>query len=680
MKRQRTRIWAGVTAAALGVMLLVAVPSVTASAVGSNDLLVRSVGSFSSPSRPDGTTAPLCVNYGTGDPATFSPTNNQSTAWGASNQVRSGTQLSVLSSPTPPCWPSPEQSSGLGFEGITAASPVGEYFEIGRFTHFNNTIQNGLHWVNLDASMTITNPYTLAQEQLDASYRIRLQESPEQFQLPGDPVPTTADCQFQPGETNSFAGGTTVPAYVNGYNTGPASFTFNDPNLPSSLNPVTTQRVACADSLYVVPVDPTDPSETLTWGETSVRVGIGGWAPVVGGTCDSTNVLAGPVVYTPESETTMLCMLGRIIPATISVEKLVEDMPDGEFGFELVEQDQGQDPPVDDPSRSTEFSITTSGGTGTLDLGEIEPGLYRLTETNVPDGYELNDLSCVDADDESIITTGGFLDLDSGVAATCRFVNGPVTTAGLTLSKQVDLGAAEPTAWTLSASGPSTISGAAGAASVTDARVAPGEYSLTESGGPAGYEQTGLVCLDDEQTEVPLTDGNRITLAAGQEVTCTFTNTTTMGTLTLVKEVASGSAAPSAWTLTADGPTPITGRSGAASVTAASVAAGVYTLTESEGPAGYQQQSLACANGANAVAIEGAQLRIAPGADVTCTFTNSEQSTAGGASGPAGLANTGSSFPVWPVLGGVLALLLLGGGAMWAGTRRKEDLTERSPR
>lgn len=656
-------------------MLLVATPGVMASAVGSNDILVQSVGTFSDPYRPDGSTIPPCVNYGTGDPAAFSPTDNQSTTMGSFNQVRSGTQFSVLSTPTPPCWPSPDQSSGLGFEGITAASPVGDYFEIGRFTHFNNTIQNGLHWVTLDASMSITNPYTLAQEQLDTSYMIRLQESPERYQIPPGPVPSPSSCQFQPGNTNSYAGGATVPGYVGGLNTGPTAFTYNDPNLPSFMNPVTTQRVSCADSVYIQPTDPTDPSETLTWGETSVRVSIAGWAPVVGGVCDAANVLEGPAVYTAESQTTELCMLGKITPATLSVEKAVEDMPDAEFGFELVEQDQSQDPLADDSSNSTDFSITTSGGIGTNDLGEVEPGLYRLTEANIPDGYELNDLSCENGDDESVLTDDGFLDLDSGAAVTCTVTNGPLTTAGLTLTKQVDLGAADPTAWTLSASGPTMISGTTGAAEVTGARVNPGEYTLSESGGPTGYEQTGLVCLDDEQTEVPLTDGGQITLAVGQNVTCTFTNTTTMGTLTLVKEVSSGDAAPSNWTLTADGPTPITGTTGAESVTDAMVAAGLYTLTESGGPSGYEQQSLACVDSEETIPVADGQVRVAPGADVTCAFTNSAITSGGGGATPAKLENTGADFPVWPVLGGVLALILAGGITVWAGTRRKEDRT-----
>ena len=71
-------------------------------------------------------------------------------------------------------------------------------------------------------------------------------------------------------------------------------------------------------------------------------------------------------------------------------------------------------------------------------------------------------------------------------------------------------------------------------------------------------------------------------------ITCTYTNTyTPKATLTLVKQVTSGTAAPNLWTLTATGsaaPPPagfaISGPSGSAAVTSQRVPAGSYALTE----------------------------------------------------------------------------------------------------
>lgn len=94
----------------------------------------------------------------------------------------------------------------------------------------------------------------------------------------------------------------------------------------------------------------------------------------------------------------------------------------------------------------------------------------------------------------------------------------------LTLIKQVvndDFGIALATDWTLSANGPSSISGASGSLSVTNAVVTPGQYSLSESGGPAGYTPTEYSCSVNGGGAVV---GNDITLADGDNAVCTITN------------------------------------------------------------------------------------------------------------------------------------------------------------
>ena len=76
----------------------------------------------------------------------------------------------------------------------------------------------------------------------------------------------------------------------------------------------------------------------------------------------------------------------------------------------------------------------------------------------------------------------------------------------------------------------------------------------------------------------------------GGNVTCTITNTAIAPKLTLVKTVDNGTTGATtpatAWTLTATGPTPISGTTGSPAVTAAQVQVGTYTLTET-GPPGY---------------------------------------------------------------------------------------------
>ncbi|MDD9976986.1 MAG: OmpA family protein [Boseongicola sp.] len=187
----------------------------------------------------------------------------------------------------------------------------------------------------------------------------------------------------------------------------------------------------------------------------------------------------------------------------------------------------------------------------------------------------------------------------------------------LTLNKTVindDGGTETAGAWTLTATGPATLSGTTGVSGV----VAIGTYTLTET-GPSDYTQTGLSCSGAADTD--LSDG--LTLADAEVVTCTFTNdddTPANPTLTLLKTVVNddtGTAVAGDWTLTATGPTTLSGTTGVNGT----VSPGTYTLSES-GPAGYTQTSLTCSGAADTNLADG--LTLATGETVSCTFTNDD--------------------------------------------------------
>lgn len=94
----------------------------------------------------------------------------------------------------------------------------------------------------------------------------------------------------------------------------------------------------------------------------------------------------------------------------------------------------------------------------------------------------------------------------------------------LTLVKQVvNTGGGTQTAdaWTLTATGPTTISGLTGSAAVTGVTVDPGNYVLSES-GPAGYTATQYSCSFNGTAPVLATS---LTLNNGNTVVCTITNT-----------------------------------------------------------------------------------------------------------------------------------------------------------
>lgn len=96
--------------------------------------------------------------------------------------------------------------------------------------------------------------------------------------------------------------------------------------------------------------------------------------------------------------------------------------------------------------------------------------------------------------------------------------------ATLTLLKEVindDLGLALDTAWTLYANGPTPISGIEGASAITGATVTPGNYTLSEDGGPIGYSGGEFSCVVNGGAPVV---SNNLVLADLDVAVCTVTN------------------------------------------------------------------------------------------------------------------------------------------------------------
>jgi hypothetical protein len=200
--------------------------------------------------------------------------------------------------------------------------------------------------------------------------------------------------------------------------------------------------------------------------------------------------------------------------------------------------------------------------------------------------------------------------------------------ASLRLEKIVDNtagGSALPTAWTLTASGPTNIS-AAGDTGVRLVRA--GNYTLSESAGPAGYSASNWSCSFNggPWSEVP---SAAITLEIGDAAYCTITNTAIAPRLKLVKTVTNdngGPAQPADWTLTATGSGGFSGTGSPASGPTATlgpnpVKAGVvYTLSES-GPSGCTASSWVWVGGTQS----GSDITLALGQSATCTITNDDQ-------------------------------------------------------
>ena len=179
-------------------------------------------------------------------------------------------------------------------------------------------------------------------------------------------------------------------------------------------------------------------------------------------------------------------------------------------------------------------------------------------------------------------------------------------------------GSALPTAWTLSATGPDSISGITGTPDVTAVEVTEGAYTLGET-GPAGYTGTwqctgGGTLLNGVVT---LSNAN-----PAQQTTCTLTNDDQPGTLTLVKNLITDNGSTSTladWTLTATGPVTVTGLANSPSIVNQVVPAGTYALTEN-GPSGFFRSQWSCVGGTQ----NGGNITIGLGQNVTCTITNDD--------------------------------------------------------
>jgi len=176
----------------------------------------------------------------------------------------------------------------------------------------------------------------------------------------------------------------------------------------------------------------------------------------------------------------------------------------------------------------------------------------------------------------------------------------------------------------LTATGPNTISGTTGQASVTKKIVEPGTYLVSETTLP-GYSAGDWVC-----TGATTASGSKIALVGGDSATCTITNDDIKGasqiaSLTLIKELtndAGGDAVSEDFILAFSGDAANgSGVTGDVAITSASVPPGLYSLSESALD-GYTLDGVKC-DGKDSDGSDGVE--IFAGENVTCVFINNDQ-------------------------------------------------------
>jgi hypothetical protein len=311
--------------------------------------------------------------------------------------------------------------------------------------------------------------------------------------------------------------------------------------------------------------------------------------------CDG-GTLVGSTITLDEGQTGVTCTItNNDVAPTLTLIKNVINDNGGKAG-------------PNDFGLSIGGNAATSGVAYTLNANTA----YVVNEAGLS-GYTFVSIT---GDPECPAVLGGTVTLDEGEDVTCTITNND-DVPSLTLVKVVvnnNGGTAVAANFTLSANGPTPISGIGGATS--DASFDAGTYDLSETSVP-GYSASDWVCVGGTQD-----DSDTVTVGLGENVTCTITNDDDAPSLTLVKLVVNndgGTALVSDWTLTASGPTGFSGPGGSVP-NGASFDAGTYDLSES-GPSGYSASAWVCVGGTQ---NDADTITLGLGESAICTITNND--------------------------------------------------------
>lgn len=294
------------------------------------------------------------------------------------------------------------------------------------------------------------------------------------------------------------------------------------------------------------------------------------------------------------------------IPGQIIVKKVTNPVDNNqEFAFSLT-----------GPKNDT-FSLKNNGtwDSGLKITGGLPAGTYSLNETN-PTNWKLDGVNCTSSKNGTEEYSN--ISLQSGETVTCTFTN-VKQTANLTVVKDVvkdNGGTAGVDDFGISVNGTAVTSETKGSYAV-------GEPLIINETGLTGYEFVDIT----GNAKCPTTLGGTITLAPGDDITCTITNDDIAPKLTLNKVVVNdngGILSESAWTLFAkQGETVSLTGSGATGetdvVSGDTFKAGTYTLSES-GPTGYSASDWVCVGGIQ----NGNNITVGLNENVVCTITNND--------------------------------------------------------
>jgi uncharacterized repeat protein (TIGR01451 family) len=253
-------------------------------------------------------------------------------------------------------------------------------------------------------------------------------------------------------------------------------------------------------------------------------------------------------------------------------------------------------------------AISVNNGTISQNVG---PGQYVSTEAD-KSGWNLTGVVCDDANSAgSVANRQATFNVEAGETVTCTFTN---TKQGQVIVKKVMVGGTDSFAYSGTPGGSIAVNNG-----TITADVAPGQYVSTEA-AKAGWDLTSVACDDGDSVGSVANRQATFNVAAGETVTCTFTNTK-RGTIIVEKQTSPNGAAGSfAFSGDAAGSIGDNGQ-----IVVSNLVPGTYTSTEAE-TQGWSLSSIVCsdANSTGSLGSRSATFKVEAGETVKCTFTNAK--------------------------------------------------------
>lgn len=336
-----------------------------------------------------------------------------------------------------------------------------------------------------------------------------------------------------------------------------------------------------------------------------------------------------------------------VVVGKLTVCKAAAEGTDGDFEFTITEGlvwVDGTGADAEPTVASSPFYLNPDAGTGgvvcqTFDVITAQPedpNVVSIVETDIPaeSDFSVSDVSCVDnanggAADFTDLGTGFSVELTEGVAGgdpgqpdvTCTITN---TEGGsLTIVKDSSPDSGQDFSFTGDLGNFDLDDDADGTLpNQVTVDMLNGDYTVIE-GAVAGWDLDDISCVNEEGAKgfTPETNGLTVSVAPGENVTCTFTNIQ-RGAIRVVKE-----------TFPADDPTVFTFTGDAAGdiadngvIEVLDLVPGEYSSVETV-PLGWDLENIQCDDG-NSTGDTGtatATFNVEPGETVTCVFTNVKQ-------------------------------------------------------